>query len=175
MSANTVVDIAQTCDYQASVSLGSGSNLVVGGIVDLMQANTFCNVYCAGGGGSGAIQLYIQTSDSTTSGSFVDPTSGLTAGQFPVNVASGGTFWVNSGLWNSGNYSMSSPVNNAPLFCSGGIMFGAFQRPQQYARLINVSGVFPAAFSAGFVSAKKATGSGAGFSWQPQSGTTINV
>lgn len=173
MSANLVVDIANTCDYRASINVGSGSNLVVGEIVDLMQANTYCNIFCAGGAGSGAIQLQIQTSDSTTSGSFTDPTSGLS--QMPVNVVSGGQVFVNSGLWVSGNYSVTAPVNNAPVFCSGGIQFAAFQRPQQYARLISVSGPFPTWFTAGFVSNKKVTGSGGGYSWQPLAGGTVNV
>ncbi|RJQ24630.1 hypothetical protein C4577_07625 [Candidatus Parcubacteria bacterium] len=173
MSANLVVDIANTCDYRASISMGSGINLTVGEIVDLMHANTYCNVWCAGGAGSGVIQLRIQTSDTTTSGSFTDPTSGLP--QMPVNVESGGTFWVNSGLWVSGNYSVTAPVADAPQFCSGGIAFGAFQRPHQYARLISVSGPFPNWFVAGFVSNKRTTGSGGGFSWQPLAAGSVNV
>lgn len=152
--------------------VGSGSNLVVGEIVDLLQANTYCNVFVAGGAGSGAIDVWIQTADATTSGSFTDPTSGLA--QLPVNIVSGGRLIANSGLWVSGNYSLTAPVNNAPLFCSGGIFFGAFQRPHQYARLIWNSGPYPNAAIAGFISQKKVTGSGAGFSFSPGSGT-VNV
>lgn len=170
MSANLLVDAGATCDYRTSVMVGSGSNLIVGEIVDLNNANTYCNVFCAGGvgGGSGAIEIRIQTSQSTASGSFTDPTSGLT--QFPSFVSSGGIFWCNSGLYSSGNSSLSAPVNNAPLFCSGGIMFGAFQRDYRYARLLVNSGPYPGAITAGFISQKRTTGSG-WFSYQPSSGT----
>ncbi len=175
MSANLVVDIANTCDYRSSVTVGSGSNLIVGQIVDLMHANTYCNVFCAAGIGSGEIVLRVQTSDATTSGTFTDPTSGLDVDDLPVNVSSGGQLFMNSGLWSSGNWSLTSVVDSAPLFCSGGIQFGAFQRPHRYARLILVSGPFLNAITAGFVSQKRTTGSGAGFAWSPQSGTTISV
>ena len=176
MSANLIVDLCNGADYATSVTIGSGSDLTVGRIVDLLQGNTYCNVFCAGGvaGGSGPIQLQLQTADVLTSGSFTDPTSGLVLGQFPVGVVSGGNVWINSGLWGSGNYSLSAPVNSAPLFCSGGIGFAAFQRPGRYARLINVSGVYPGAITAGFVTQKKTTGSGGGFDYSPGSGT-VNV
>ncbi len=168
MSANLIVDIANTADYKASVMVGSGSDLLVGQVVDLLQANTYCNVFVAGGFGSGAIEVRIQTSDGTTSGSFTDPTSGLAA--LPVNVLSGGVMFVNSGLWASGNFSVTASVNNAPLFCSGGISFGAFQRPQRYARLIYNSGPFPNYIIGGFVSQKRTTGSGTGSTLSPSSG-----
>ena len=171
MSASLTVDLANTTDYRPSIIAGSGSNLVVGEIVDLLQANTYTNVFVTGGagGGSGAVEVRIQTSDALTSGSFTDPTSGLA--QLPVNVVSGGCLFANSGLWGSGNYSLSSPVNNAPLWCSGGIQFGAFQRPARYARLLLNSGPYPGAIVAGFVGAKKTTGSGGGFTYSPGSGT----
>lgn len=175
MSANLVVDLGNTTDFRASVMQGSGASFTVGEIVDLIDANSFCNVFCAGGAGSGAVELRIQTSDSLTSGSFTDPTSGLVAGQFPPFVASGGIFFANSGIPGSGNIGNFAPVGSAPLFCSGGIQFAAFQRPGRYARLINNSGVFPSWMTAGFISQRKQTGSGAGWSWAPQSGSTINV
>ncbi len=172
MSANLVVDLANTCDYRASVTVGSGSNLIVGQIVDLLQADTYTNVFVAGGIGSGAIEVRIQTSDATTSGSFTDPTSGIA--NFPVNVVSGGIVFANSGLWVSGNYSVTAPVVSAPVFCSGGIQFAAFQRPHQYARLIFNSGPFLNAVTAGFIGNKRTTGSGGGFSYSPTSGV-VNV
>lgn len=172
-SANLIVDLANTADYRASVMIGSGSNLIVGQIIDLLGANTYCNVFVAGGvgGGSGAIEVRIQTADDTASGSFTDPTSGLLSTNLPVNVVSGGIIFANSGLWSSGYASVTSPVDSAPLFCSGGVFFGAFQRPQRYARLINNSGPYPGAITAGFVSQKKTTGSGGGFSYSPTSGS----
>lgn len=174
MSASLTVDLRNTCDFRSSINVGSGSNLVIGEIVDLLQADTYCNVYVAGQAGSGEIQIRIQTSDDTTSGNFTDPTSGIPAGSFPTVILSGGIFWANSGLWVSGNYSETAVVNNAPLFCSGGIDFAAFQRPQRYARLMLVSGAFPNAIQAGFISNKRTTGSGGGFSFQPTSGA-VNV
>lgn len=171
MSANLVVDIGATCDYRASVTVSSGSNLIVGQIVDLTNANTYCNVFCAGGIGSGEIVLRIQTSDAVTSGTFTDPTSGIALLDLPPSITSGGQIHVNSGLWASGNSSLTSPVNSAPLFCSGGIQFAAFQRPHQYARLILVSGPFLNSITAGFVSNKRQTGSGGGFTYSPGSGT----
>ena len=170
MSANLIVDIGATADYRTSVMIGSGASFTVGEIVDLLHANTFCNLFVAGGvgGGSGLIEARVQTSDALTSGSFTDPTSGLA--QLPTSFISGGVFIANSGLWASGNTSLTAPVNNAPLFCSGGIQFAAFQRPQRYARVITNSGVYPGAITAGFVSQKKTTGSGGGFSYSPSSG-----
>ena len=171
-SANLVVDIGSTCDYAASVMVGSGSDLLVGRIVDLLHADTYTNVFCAAGVGSGVIELRIQTSDTLTSGSFTDPTSGLES--FPSWIASGGIFFANSGLAVSGNQSISAPVNNAPLFCSGGIQFGAFARPHQYARLLYNSGPFLNWIVAGFVGNKRTIGSGGGFTYSPGSGT-VNV
>ena len=170
MSASLTVDLRQTTDFRASLMIGSGSNFTVGQIIDLLYADTYTNVWVAGGvgGGSGAVEIRIQTSDAITSGSFTDPTSGLAA--LPVNVNSGGIVWANSGLWNSGNYSLTAPVDGAPMWCSGGIDFAAFQRPHRYARLINNSGSYLGAITAGFVGQKRTTGSGAGFDFSPSSG-----
>lgn len=174
MSASYFVDLFQTTQYRTSLMVGSGSNFTVGEIIDLLNANTYTNVFVTGGvaGGSGAIEIRVQTSDSTTSGSFTDPTSGLAA--FGVNMVSGGIIWANSGLWNSGAVSPCAPVNNAPMFCSGGVFGGAFQRPGRYARLVLNSGAYPGAITAGFFSQSKITGSGPGFSYSPTSGT-VNV
>lgn len=170
MGANLVVDLGATCDYDVSVMMGSGASQIVGLPSDLLYADTYCNVFCAGTAGSGAIDLWIQTSPTAASGSFTDPTSGLAA--FPSFISSGGRFIVNSGLWVSGIASLTAPVNNAPLFCSGGVMFGAFQRPagHEFARIINNSGVFPSFYVAGFVSQKRTTGSGGGSTLLPGSG-----
>lgn len=169
MSANLIVDLYSTTDRKASVSVGSGGiGPVIGQIVDLYYANTMCQMYCAGVANSGSIPLLVQTSDTLTSGSFTDPTSGLA--QMPSVLLSGGQWVVNSGLLASGISSPSSPVNNATEFCSGGISFAAFQRPHRYARLISLSGGNTANISAGFISNKKTTGSGAGSTQSPGSG-----
>ena len=178
-SANLVVDLANATEYFGSLRVLSGDSTVVGGIVDLLNGNTFCNVVVQGYG-SGPLPLFIQTADATTSGSFTDPTSGLPADvftQFGNRIASGGIFWANSGLPGSGNFSPAAPVGSAPAFCSGGVAFAAFQRPHRYARLVCTSGnasLTSVPFFAGFVTQKKTTGSGGGFSYQPGSGS-INV
>lgn len=169
MSANYVVDLNPTVDVRASVAQGSGASFTVGRIADLLQANTLCNVYCANGlGGSGAIEVRIQTSDSVLSGTFTDPTSGLA--RLMDGIASGGVVFFNSGIYASGHSSPCASINNAPLFHSGGQQFVAFQRPHRYARLIVNSGVFPSDITAGFLSQKKNIGSGAGFTFSPGSG-----
>lgn len=172
MSANLVVDIGSTCDFRVSTIQGSGANLIVGEIVDLLHADTACNIFVAGGVGSGAVQLRVQTSDGLTSGSFTDPTSGMV--DFPGGLTSGTILTVNSGLPSSGAQSRGSPVDAAPFFCSGGVDFGYFVRPGRYARLIQVSSVFPNPVIAGFVSQKRTTGSGGGFTFNPGSGS-VNV
>lgn len=169
-SASTVVDLSATTDYQVSLSIGSGSNTVVGGIVDLGNSNLTCNLWIAGGPGSGPVQLQVQTSPGTTSGSFVDATSGLTGTNFPSTFVSGGNVFFNSGLYGSGNMSDSAVVNNSPQFCSGGFDAAYFQRVGRYVRIINVSGSFPQTLIAGFISNKKETGSGGGQSQLPGSG-----
>lgn len=170
MSANLIVDLGATCDYKSSVNVGSGSNFTVGQVCDLLGANTYCNVSVNGLlFGSGLIEVRVQTSDSTASGTFTDPTSGLAA--LPSFLASGGVMFANSGLFVSGYSSLSAPVNNAPLFCSGGVQYGAFQRPHRYARLLLNSGAYPNPIQAGFISNKKTIGSGAGFTYAPGSGS----
>lgn len=170
MSANLLVDLGNTCDYRASLTLGSGASFTVGQIIDLGNANTLCNLFVAGAAGSGVIEVRVQTANDVNSGSFTDPTSGFA--QFPaIGLASGGIYYANSGLWASGSSSKAAPVDGAPMFCSGGFDSAAFQRPGQYARLITNSGVFPNFFTAGLISQKRTTGSGFGSSQSPQSGT----
>jgi hypothetical protein len=145
------------------------SGEIVGGIVDMLHANNYTNLFVVGGPSSGLVSIQVQVSDSTTSGSFVDPTSGLAA--FPGAFQSGGILIVNSGLWASGN-PLGAPINNAPLFCSGGIEVEAFQRTARYVRARVLSGgSFDAPLSASFIAQLKTTGSGAGFSYSPGSGT----
>ncbi len=175
-SAGLILDLAAQGDYRLSLTSVSGAGAAVGEIVDLLHANTYTNVWAVGQlGASGSTSYQIQTSDSTVSGTFTDPTSGLA--RYPQFLVSGGIFVVNSGLWVSGNQSLSAPVNNAPMFCSGGIQFAALLRPDgagRYARIFMLSGAFPNPVAAGFIAHKKTTGSGGGFSFSPQTGS-VNV
>lgn len=166
MSANLVVDLFNTTQMTPSIVCSSGGNgtyvcsgAIIGNTVDLLYANTFCNLFISTGiSQSGLLRVGVQTSDATTSGSFTDPTSGLP--QLPTSFQSGGLIWFNSG---------------------GGLVSGAytaagFQRPHRYARCIALSGdFFNGPIQAGFVSQLKTTGSGGGYTWVPQSGTTLNV
>ena len=111
-SANLIVDVGGTGLFPPScVNANSPlSGAQVGTVVDLNNADTFCNIWVAGGATSGIAAVQIQTTDVTsgqlssgglqaivTSGAFTDPTSGLA--QLPTNISSGGILWVNSGLW----------------------------------------------------------------------------
>ena len=180
MSANLVIDLPQTTNFFPSINNVSGSNVAVGAIVDLLNSDAYCNVFIVAGGGiSGVIPVTVQTSDSTASGSFTVPMSGLA--QAPQSITGqgftlSGVFWANSGLYASGNQSpFNGLVDGAPAFCSGGIQFATFQRNTRYARLVTFSGNEGSIYTAGFISQKLETGSGYGFSWSPQSGTGINV
>lgn len=177
---NHIVDLANSCDYHVSLWSLSGQAVQVGRIVDLLGAHINTNLFVAGTVQSGPLQLYVQTSDSTTSGSFTDPTSGLPTGAFPVQgrIVSGGIFYANSGLYASG---YSSPDFNlgtggGPL-TSGGFALASFQRPHRYARVVLQSGNAVGAASiiaAGFIGQKVQGVSGGGYTLSPGSGT-INV
>jgi hypothetical protein len=165
VSANLLVDLNNTCQMSPSIVAPpalSGflaapqSGVQVGLTVDLLNANTFCNVYACGGvSESGLSRLQVQTSDATTSGSFTDPTSGLPV--MPTSFSSGGVLWLNSG---------------GGALSSGFFFAAAFQRPHRYARLVQMSGDWmTGALAAGFISALKTTGSGGGFTYSPGSGS----
>lgn len=178
-SASLVVDLGQTCEYRRSLLAPvSGDVTNVGIIVDLMHADTNCNLWLANTlGMSGPIPVLVQTADGTASGDFTDPTSGYPAGSFPIGgfISSGGTWWVNSGIaWVSGNNGLNAPADAAPLLASGSIVFASFQRPHRYGRLLLTSGnasVTNFLGAAGFISNKRTIGSGGGFSLAPGSGS----
>lgn len=183
MSASLVVDLRHSTQYDLCVAPANGvdsspaSGAFIGQFVDLRNADTYCNFVVTGGAGSGPFRVQVQDSDAITSGSFTDPTSGMRAEDIPPPMLSGGIIWINSGLHVSGWFNvLGSRVNNAPLFCSGGVAFGAWQRKGRYARVNILSGgVYGAPVAVGIVSQLRTVGSGAGFSYLPQSGNTINV
>lgn len=138
-------------------------------MVDLIHANTFCNLNVVGqaAGTSGQLRVAVQTADVTTSGSFTDPTSGLN--QIPPPFQSGGLLIINSGGIMNGIYSSGT---SGYFVQSGFSAFAAFQRPHRYARAVVLSGDFywgPLAIS--FVSQYRTTGSGGGFTLSPGSGS----
>ncbi len=180
MSANLLIDLGNTCQLAPSLYSGNGvsgqvcglSGVWVGEIVDLLNSDSFCNVYINGKAvyASGNLIIGVQTSDALTSGSFTDPTSGLSV--MPTSFQSGGVVWVNSGATGG----VLGPLQSGQAVMSGFMASAAFQRPGRYARLVFNSGFYIGSLQAGFISQLKTTGSGGGFSWLPQSGgSTVNV
>lgn len=181
MSAGLIVDLGnQALSYPTIVptTILSGnmtapcSGTVVGSVVDMVVANTYCNLNVAGVSPSGQLRVQVQTSDQTTSGSFTDPTSGLA--QLPGAFQSGGILWLNSGGAGGG---LLGAGTSGQFMASGFNVSQAFQRPGRYARALLMSGDFACGgITVSFISQLKTTGSGGGFSYLPQSGgNTINV
>jgi hypothetical protein len=190
---SVIIDIGGACVSQKSIpstavagkgglAISSGgcisslSGILIGDVVDLRDANTYCNVYVAGLSlGSGPLVIGIQASDSVLSGTFTDPTSGLP--QFPRGVTSGGFLIIGSGAWAAaGDVGgvFSSGVSGY-MVTSGFMAIAAFQRPQRYVRLFVGSGFMDCAgLTGGFISQFKFVGSGPGFSYLPTSGI-VNV
>lgn len=164
MSASLLVDLGNTC--QLGITLPptlSGnqpaSGTVIGNTVDCLLVNTFTNLMVTCGASlSGQFKVQVQTSDTNTSGSFTDPTSGLAA--FPTAFQSGGILIVNSGQSLSG----------------GGSLAAGFLNPNRYVRANIMSGdLFTAPVTASIINQKKVTGSGTGYSYSPQTNSPINV
>jgi hypothetical protein len=193
MSASYVVDLGFTTQsmpsfpstsvaVNAGVAISSGgvwsslSGVSVGDVVDMINANSMTNLYVAGRSlGSGPLLVGVQTSQSTASGTFTDPTSGLA--QLPTTFQSGGMVIIGSGGWTvSGDPGgiLSSGVSGQYAL-SGFMVFAGFQRPGRYARVIVYSGFMNwANCQAGFVGMLKETGSGGGQTQSPGSGA-VNV
>ncbi len=178
MSANLVLDVNGTCtsipsitEAQVSGNITSFSGAIIGGSVDLINANGYCNLNVNGFTLSGQMRVQVQVADTDTSGSYGDPTSGLQTIQGPFQ--SGGIVFVNSGGQVGGIW---GPQISGQFSTSGFAAYAAFQRTQRYARAIILSGdSFNGLLgTVSFLSANKTTGSGAGFSYQPGSGV-INV
>lgn len=164
MSANLIVDVANTALFGVSLSQATGvaspaSGVQIGMPIDMEHANTNTQIWATlGANASGPCQVAVQTANVTTSGSFTDPTSGLA--QMPDGLLSGGLLWVGSG----GN----------PL--SGTMTWGSFQRPHKYARLVCLSGSQTnAILTAGLLGQLRTTTSGGWYSYSPGSGGAPSV
>lgn len=129
MSANLVVDIANTCVFGVSIppSVASAptSGVFIGNPIDLKDANTQMQVWAVGGASSGILVLQVQTAPAVSglvqsggmppSGTFTDPTSGYV--DFPGQIKSGGLIYINSGnfgLPGDGGASGTMGVNTFP-------------------------------------------------------------
>lgn len=166
MSANLVVDLANTCQFHPSAitTVSAASGVVVGLPIDLKNSDTLCNLFVAVlGAGSGPIGIQVQTSDVAsgnpmsggglpTSGSFTDPLSGLPEAAYPPSFNSGAILFLNSGLFRmpGGGGGSGQYVNGAPV---GTLPFGLhpIQRGQG-AGGFNTSGSWPIFSSGGGVS-----------------------
>lgn len=190
-SANLIVDIGNTAQFQPTILPGGGgigvtsgqigivsgiimvaSGGIVGQSVDMLHSDTFCNLMVAGQAlnTSGQLRIAVQTSDSDTSGNYTDPTSGLAV--MPTSFQSGGILWLNSGGAGSGTIGGGISGN---AMQSGFVQFAAFQRPGRFARAVALSGdFFVGPLMVGFVAQNKTTGSGGGYTLAPSSGT-VNV
>jgi len=187
MSANLIVDLGNTAQMAPSfpstaqaadggMAITSGGNIsslsgvMVGDVVDMINSDTFCNVYVVGRSlGSGPLLVGVQTSDSTTSGTFTDPTSGLA--QLPTNFASGGFLIIASGPATDATLGVFGSGVSGSYALSGFCAAGAFQRPHRYARLFVGSGFYDGPLQAGFISQYRTTGAGGGTTQAPGSGT----
>lgn len=162
MSAGFILDLGNTGQLAPSITPSNGvgsspaSGVIVGQIVDFIEANVFTNLFVAAGESlSGPFKVRVQTSATTTSGSFTDPTSGLPSDAFPTAFQSGGIFWAASG----GNVA------------SGVFQAAGFLSPHRYGRAIVMSGdLHDGPVAVGFIKQKRTTGSGAGSTQSPSSG-----
>lgn len=177
MSANLLVDLGNTTQQGVSIMSTTafpGSGAVVGDIVDMIHANTYCNLQIIGKAldASGMLRVVVQTSDSTASGSFTDPTSGMAPNNLPGIYQSGTVLFINSGGLLNGT--LQGGVSGQYVQ-SGFAAAQGFIRTGRYVRAIALSGDFyRGALSATFISQLKMTGSGAGSTQLPGSGS-LNV
>ena len=175
MSANLAVDLGNTTLTAPSLTSTAitSSNVTVGGIVDLLNADTYTSLLATGRNVhlSGQLQIQVQTADTTASGDFTEPMSGLA--EFPTAFVSGGIIQLNSGTIGGQEF---GPGMSGRFMWSGFTCFAAFQRPHRYARVLELSSdLWLGAFQASFVSQLRTTGSGAGgYETNPSSGP-VNV
>lgn len=152
-----------------SVFVGSGAT--VGQGIDLLHADTYCNLFAAGVTQSGKLRLQVQCSDTDVSGNYTDPTSGMA--QLPGAFQSGAILWINSG---QDNGILGVQVSGQSV-ASGWAVAQGFVRTGRFARVIalaEATAQYGGGLAAGFISNLKTTGSGGGFTMLPGSGA-VNV
>lgn len=179
MSASYLVDLGSTTQMAVSIQDGpilSGSitapcsGAIIGQGINMINSDSYCNLFVAGVTASGQLRVQVQSSDTDTSGTYTDPTSGLP--NLPGAFQSGGLLWINSGGLLGG---VLGSGTSGQYVASGFATSQAFLRPGTFARANLLSGDFAVGgFTIGFISQLKTTGSGGGFSFQPSSGT-VNV
>ncbi len=190
MSASYLVDLYNTTYMGTSLhtpnqgGVGSSgqfcglSGVQVGSIVDMIHANSFTNLVVTGVDGliSGPLQVAVQTSDTTVSGDFTDPTSGMVAAApdatnpFPTAFRSGGMIWLNSGGGAGASGGLFGLFASGQAIASGFAVAAGFLRPHRYARALFISGSAAAPanqyvgiLNVSFFAQQKTTGSGGGY------------
>ncbi len=179
MSANLLVDLGNTCQMGVSIQgtpvlsgalVAPCSGAVIGAGINMMNADTYCNLFVCGVSASGQLRVQVQCSDADTSGTYTDPTSGIAG--FPGSFQSGGILWLNSG--GAGGGTLGAQYSGQSL-ASGFAVAQGFIRTGTFVRANLLSGDFGAGpLTVGFISNLKTIGSGAGFTFSPGSGT-VNV
>jgi len=159
--ANLVIDIGSACRYGPSVINASNpvnSGVVVGVGVDMLLADTLCNVcVTAGTSQSGVLSCSVQESDDNLSGSYTN-----------VNTLSGTWFWLSGGRFTV----QSSGIGQSGTgLVSGFTQYAAFQRQRRYVRaVVESGGGWNSTLSITFASQLLYDGSGGGYSISPATG-----
>lgn len=180
MSASLTVDLGNTCQMDVSIQgtpvlsgalVAPCSGAIIGDGINMMNSDTYCNLFVAGYSTSGQLRVQVQCADSDVSGSYTDPMSGLT--ERPGAWQSGAILWINSG--GAGGGLLGAGVSGQFL-ASGFTIAQGFIRTGTFVRANLLSGDFGGGpLTIGFISNLKTTGSGYGFTWAPGSGTAISV
>lgn len=199
--ASHLIDLGGTCTALTTIAAGGGGlgtmsgqigitsglvNTASGGVVgqscNLQHADSYCNLLVQGQllNGSGQLRIAVQCSDTDTSGSYVDPTSGFSV--FPGPWQSGGILWLNSGalLGTTFNAIQTGATSGVPAsgyaVQSGFTVAAGFIRNGIFARAVALSGDFYVGpLSVSFISQSRETSSGGGFTMSPLANSIVNV
>lgn len=178
MSASYLVDLGGSCQLTPSIfgiqstsgNVYAASGATIGQSCFTPYSDAACNVVIQGNCayGSGQLRVQIQTAPADVSGQYTDPTSGLAV--LPSWFSSGGLLWLNSGgLLGMTVGGQASGQSSGHQISSGFAEAAYFQKPNTYLRANVLSGDFYCGdLAVTFVSQFRTTGSGGGFSTQPQ-------
>lgn len=208
--ANLMVDLGNSCQMGLSIvndmggagtasplsPQGSGtqvcnlSGTIIGQTVDMLNSDTYCNLFAAGLSlsGGGQLRLQVQVADADVSGQFTDPTSGFVAGAFPNNYtvgyglqapggfSSGGVLFINSGGGTPATFTGAGGTagGSGSFLLSGFVGAAGFIRNGRYARVNllveTVASGWGGTLVAGFIAQQRTTGLSGGTTQSPGSG-----
>ena len=161
-----LITTIQPTGTSTSGNIFAASGATIGGSCAMPYSDTYCNVLVTAQPtyASGQLRVQVQTAPADVSGQYTDPTSGLA--QLPTWFQSGGILILNSGGILGGTIAAQTSGDS---FYSGCCKAAAFQRPNVFARANVLSGdFFAGSLAVSFISQYRTTGSGGGFSFQPQ-------